>query len=411
MKVAGLVAEYNPFHNGHVHHLAETRRLSGADFVVVVMSGNYVQRGTPAVIDKYERARMALHGGADLVLELPSLFSTASAEVFATASVSLLYQLGVVDSIGFGAEYTDLGTLRKIADVLNHEPEQVSRDIRDALRSGVNYPSARAQALGSWFADEIENLDEILEKPNNILAIEYLRALDRLGSSITPMAVKRWHTEHNSEKVYENVASATALRSMIYSEDGVERITPYVPAYTAREFALKMNICTPVRSGDYSQLLQYRLFQERDRLQEYMDFSPELKDRVNNILPCCYSFREWAEALKSKTYTHTRVNRALMHLILGMKEEDLKSYAEDDYCVYARVLGFRKEAVPLLSEITKNTALPIITRMADAPKQLDPHALRLLQFDVYGSDVYRTIVYSKFGTSLKDDYRAGIIKV
>ncbi len=411
MKVAGLVAEYNPFHNGHVHHLAETRRIPDADYVVAVMSGNYVQRGTPAVIDKYERARMALMGGADLVLELPSLFATASAEVFATAAVSLLYQLGVVDTIAFGAEYTDLDTLRKIAMVLNREPESLQRDLRDALRTGVNYPSARAQALSSYFGDEIANLDEILDKPNNILGIEYLRAIERLGTSLRPIAVKRWHTEHNSEKVYENVASATALRSMIYGEDGVERITPYVPAYTAREFALKMNICTPVRSGDYSQILQYRLFQERDRLQEYMDFSPELKDRVNNILPCCYSFREWAEALKSKTYTHTRVNRALMHLILGMKEEDLKSYAEDDYCVYARVLGFRKEAVPLLSEITKNTALPIITRMADAPKQLDPHALRLLQFDVYGSDVYRTIVYNKFGTSLKDDYRAGIIKV
>ena len=147
MKVAGLVAEYNPFHNGHVHHLSETRRLSGADFVVVVMSGNYVQRGTPAVIDKYERARMALQGGADLVLELPSLFATPSAEVFATASVSLLYQLGVVDSIGFGAEYTDLGTLKKIANVLNHEPDSLQRDLRDALRSGLNYPSARALAL------------------------------------------------------------------------------------------------------------------------------------------------------------------------------------------------------------------------------------------------------------------------
>ncbi|MBP5294504.1 MAG: nucleotidyltransferase family protein, partial [Lachnospiraceae bacterium] len=121
--------------------------------------------------------------------------------------------------------------------------------------------------------------------------------------------------------------------------------------------------------------------------------------------------REWAEALKSKTYTHTRVNRALMHLILGMKEEDLKSYQEDDYCMYARVLGFRKDAVALLSEITKNTALPIITKMADAPKQLDKRALRLLGFDIYGSDIYRTIVYNKFGTSLKDDYRAGIIKV
>ncbi|MBQ6541093.1 MAG: nucleotidyltransferase [Lachnospiraceae bacterium] len=412
MKVAGLVAEYNPFHNGHVHHLSETRRLSGADFVVVVMSGDYVQRGTPAVIDKYERARMALQGGADLVLELPSLFATASAEVFATASVSLLYQLGVVDSIGFGAEYTDLGTLKKIANVLNHEPDSLQRDLRDALRSGLNYPSARALALGSYFGDAIENLDEILDKPNNILAIEYLRAIERLGTSLTPLAVKRWHTDHNSDKVYDNVASATALRSMIYEEDGgIERITPFVPAYTAREFALKLNICTPVRSGDYSELLQYRLFMERDHLQEYMDFSPELGDRVNNILPCCYSFREWAEALKSKTYTHTRVNRALMHLILGMKEEDLKSYQEDDYCMYARVLGFRKDAVALLSEITKNTALPIITKMADAPKQLDKRALKLLGFDIYGSDVYRTIVYNKFGTSLKDDYRAGIIKV
>jgi len=410
MRICGLITEYNPFHNGHIHHMREARELTGCDFLVVVMSGNFVQRGAPAVIDKHERARMALEGGADLLLELPTLFAVSSAETFATAAVSLLNQLGCVDTLCFGSEAGSLLPLRKVAAVLNHEPEEFSENIRGRMRTGVNYPTARALALSDWFGDEIPELHDILEKPNNILGIEYLRAIERLNSSIEPVTIRRWTSEYHSElAVYEDVASATAIRKMLYEEDGIERITPYVSAYTAREFALKYGISTPVRANDFSQILQYRLFTERDHLTDYLHFAPELSERVNNLLPDVYTLKEWSSALKTKTFTHTRINRALFHLILNMKNGDLEMFRDEDYCMYARILGFRKESSPLLTEISKNTALPLISKMADAKNILSEKALYLLGFDVNSSHVYRNIVYQKFGTLLKDDYTAGIV--
>ncbi|MBP5254147.1 MAG: nucleotidyltransferase, partial [Lachnospiraceae bacterium] len=366
MKICGLIAEYNPFHNGHLHHIEQARALTGCDYLVVVMSGYYVQRGTPAVIDKYARTRMALNGGADLVIELPTLFSTASAETFATAAVSLLYQLGCVDAICFGTEAGDLTALQKIAQVLNHEPESFQEDLRDGLKMGLNFAKARSVALENYFGGEIDRLDELIETPNNILGIEYLRAIDRLNAGITPYTVKRWATDYHSVRVYEDTASATALRYMLYEEDAIDRITPYVPAFITREFALKLGISTPVRADDFSMILQDRLLMHRDHLTDFLDFSSDLADRVNNILPDAYTFKEWASALKSKAYTRTRINRALLHVILNIREEDLEAYRDEDYCMYARILGFREAASPLLTKINRSTALPMIGKMSGA---------------------------------------------
>ena len=412
MKICGLVTEYNPFHNGHIHHMQEARRLTGCDYLVVAMSGNYVQRGTPAIIDKYERARMALDGGADLVLEIPVLFSTASAETFATAAVSLFNQLGCIDTILFGTEIGKLPILQEIAEVLNDEPRSFREYMRDALRQGMSFPAARAQALDFYLDGDIENLEEILESPNNILGIEYLRVLHKLGSTIQPMTIHRWKTRHNDpDAEYPDVASATALREMLYTDDGgVQKIVPYVTAYTAREFALKYGVCTPVRADDFSLILQYKLMTEIDHLTDYLDFAPELRDRAENLLPDCYTFKEWANALNTRNFTHTRINRALLHLILGIETADFEEYIDEDFCMYARILGFRAQSAPLLSEIRRNTNLPIISKMADAKNILTPKALKLLLLDVNASNLFRSVVYNKFGTLLKDDYTAGIIK-
>ena len=410
MKICGLITEYNPFHNGHIHHMKEARELTGADYLVVVMSGNYVQRGTPAIIDKYERARMALDGGADLILDLPTLFSTASAEVFATSAVNLLNQLGCVEYFCFGTELGDLEPLNMIAEVLNKEPRDFSEDLRALIRTGMNYPAARSMALENYFSGRIDNLSTILESPNNILGIEYLRALKRLGSHMEPYTIHRWATEYHSYTTYEDVASATALRNMLYEEDGLEKITPYVTPYTAREFSLQYGITTPIRANDFSQILQYRLETEKEHLTDYYDFSQDLADRVNNLLPDVYIFKEWAQALKTKTYTRTRINRALLHLILNIREEDILPYKDEDYCMYAKILGFRSTALPLLSEIKANTSLPIISKMADARNMLTPLAMKLLKFDVDSTNIFRNIVYQKFGTLLRDEYTAGIIK-
>ena len=411
MKICGLITEYNPFHNGHIHHMKEARSITGCDYLVVVMSGNFVQRGTPAIIDKFERTRMALDGGADLVIELPVLFATASAETFATAAVNLLNQLGSVDCICFGTEAGAIEVLDDIATVLNDEPKEFSEDLRDMLRSGISYPAARANALDFYFAGKYDNLQEILASPNNVLGIEYLRALKKLNSHMKPYTIRRWKTDYHDMQLFDDVASATAIRNMLYEDDGIEKITPYVTPYTAREFALKYGVCTPIRANDFSSILQYRLESEKDHLTDYLDFAPELAERVRNLLPDCYNFKEWAAALKSRAFTRTRTNRILLHLILNIKTSDLAEYRSEDFCMYCRILGFRQESVQLLTEIRANTNLPMITKIADAKNYLTPKAMRLLQFEIDTTNMFRNVVYQKFGTLLKDEYTAGIIKM
>ncbi len=411
MKICGLITEYNPFHNGHIHHMKEAREVTGADALIVIMSGNFVQRGAPAIIDQYERTIMALDGGADLVLQLPAPFSTATAEVFARSAVNLLHQLGCVDAMCFGSETGRIDEMAEVAKVLNHEPRKFQQNLREYIRTGVNYPTARAMALEVYFEGSIENLEELLDKPNNILGIEYLRALETLRSDIKPYAIHRWKTDYHSEQLYEDVASATALRKMLTEEDSIAKITPYVTPFTAREFALKSGICTPVELNDFSLLLQYRLMTEKDRLEEYFDFAPELKERVKNNLPDINTFEEWIDVLNTRTFTYTRIARALLHLLLNIKESDMAEFAEEDYCLYARMLGFRASARELLTKIKDNSALPMISKMANAYRILSAKGLKLLQMDVAASDIYRAAVYAKFGTLLKDDYTAGIVKM
>ncbi|MBR4769137.1 MAG: nucleotidyltransferase family protein [Lachnospiraceae bacterium] len=263
MKICGLITEYNPFHNGHVHHMKEAREKTGADYLVVVMSGDFVQRGAPAIIDQYQRTKMALDGGADLVLQLPAPFSTSSAEIFSKAAVNLLHQLGCVDAIAFGAERGSAGDngsvedLKKIAEVLNSEPYEFKQDLREYIKTGFNYPTARAMALEDYFEGGIEDLQDLLEKPNNILAIEYLRALDKLRSSMKPYLIKRWKTDYHSEQLYQDVASATAVRKLLYQGKEIDAIAPYVTPMVRDIFDAEYGKSTPVRVNDFSAILQY----------------------------------------------------------------------------------------------------------------------------------------------------------
>ena len=185
---------------------------------------------------------------------------------------------------------------------------------------------------------------------------------------------------------------------------------PYVPPFVARELAIKYGASTPIRANDFSQILQYQIEKDRDCLPEYLDFAPELAERVNNLLPDVYQFKEWSSAMKSKNFTHTRINRALLHVILGIRESDLEEYRDEDFCMYARILGFRKASAKLFTEISNSTPLPLITKMADAKTILSPKAMKLLQFDINGANIYRNVVYQKYGTLLKDEFTNGLVR-
>lgn len=218
MKVVGIVAEYNPFHNGHRYHIEEARKCTGADFVVVVMSGDFVQRGEPAVIDKYHRTEMALSQGADLVLELPAAFACASAEYFATGAVSLLHALGCVDTLCFGSECGHLDLLEEIADLFIQEPSEYKEYLKTALKSGYSFPAARDEALKEYFAEDLvktAQIASVLSAPNNILGIEYIKALKVLGSSIRPVTITRMGQGYHETTFSDSFCSATALRRLL----------------------------------------------------------------------------------------------------------------------------------------------------------------------------------------------------
>ncbi len=228
MKVCGIVAEYNPFHNGHENQIKQAREITGADKVVVVMSGDFTQRGLPAFLDKYKRTEMALKGGADLVLELPLYYSVGSAEFFASGSIALLDKLGIVDSLCFGSECGDIGLLNDIADILNDRKEELHDVIREKMKTGLSYPIARAQTIEEMIPDSFEHV-QAMSEPNNILGFEYLRAIKQRGSSIEPFTNLRIGSGYHDRMVQSTLSSAMAIRESVYETGELDKIRSQVP--------------------------------------------------------------------------------------------------------------------------------------------------------------------------------------
>lgn len=416
MNVVGLITEYNPFHNGHCHHLNEARCICQADFVIVVMSGNFVQRGAPAIIDKYKRCRMALEAGADLVLELPAPFASGSAEIFAEAAVSLLDSLGVVNSLCFGSEHASLPLLKLPAHIALKEPEHYRKVLQNSLQKGNNYAKARTEALLSYIKDSKDvgltacKWQEILSSPNNILGIEYLKALYRLNSNITPIAIPRITADYHEETITDRISSATAIRRQLETNPEWKLIQSAVPEHVFSILKTEYQKSFPIYPDDFSGLFNYCLNTETN-FSSYAELSNELAARLKKRLPACRTLEQWCDELKTKAYTRTRISRGLLHMILQITKEDMELWKHSHYCLYGRILGFRKNSFSLLSEIKRHSQVPILTKIADAPALLTEAGNQLLAKELQASHIYRQIVWEKFCTLLPDEYRAGIQKV
>ena len=409
MKVVGLIAEYNPFHNGHLYHIQKARELTGAEYVIVIMSGDFVQRGAPAVYDKYTRSMMALKSGADLVLEMPSVFATSSAEDFAACGVALLDQLGIVDFLCFGSECGEVGPLLKIAGVLSEEQEDYQELLKDYVRSGLTYPDARAKALTSWLSlDPLES--SLLFSHNNILGIEYIKALLRRKSGIIPITVKRTGHGYHDLSLSGEFASATAIRKLLASPDGLTSIASQVPEQVLEAILQGM----PVFPDDLTSLLNYTLLTlSRDGrdLTEYLDISEELEGRIKSLLLQYKTFTERTEDLKTRQYTYSRISRCLLHLLLGIRQDDAARYRENGYSGYARVLGFKKESAVLMTGIKKHGSIPLITKPSAAGPLVSHGFLPMLNQDLYASHVYNSILYSKYGVTVKNEYTRPFVMI
>lgn len=402
MRVVGLIAEYNPFHNGHKYHIEKAKELANADFAIVVMSGNFVQRGAPAIMPKHLRAEAAIKSGADLVIELPVCYATGTAEQFAYGAVSLLDNLGCVDAICFGSECGDINALSDLAKLLYDESAEYKDALQTNLRSGMSFPLARQAALQLLYPDS--NYGQLLSEPNNILGIEYLKALYRLGSNIEPLTIRREVSHYHDTELQEQFSSASALRGTI-SDGNFAQLYGQIPSECMPSLGDGYKVRYPVYTNDFSLLLKYKLLNETSTsLLGYADVSEELANRICNRLNDYVSFEQFCELLKTKEITYTRISRALIHILLGVKKSD---YHEIEY---ARVLGFGSSSSVLLSELKKSSSIPLLTKLGK-DVALSDLARNMLKIDVFASNLYESVVTEKFKTPFINEFIQSIIKL
>ena len=441
MRITSIISEYNPFHEGHKYHMEKTKKITNSDYTIVIMSGNFTQRGTPAIIDKYARTKQALLCGADLVLELPVCFATASAEGFAFGAVSILDKLGVADSLVFGSECGDIEVLQKIAAFLTAEPLEYKEQLQFFLKQGFSFPKARAKVLEKFFP----SLDsKLFSFSNNILGIEYCRALRYFNSAVTPMTITRKDNLYNDEKLAEvgKLSSATAIRKVLTKgivsdlSDALSSLTPYMPESSLSILKEQWNSSAPISSNDFSLLLKYKLLLEtRETLVQYLDITSDLADRICNNLNVYKDFDSFCDLLKTKELTYTRIARSLLHVLLDIKKDDyelckkksqkynlelstdkniLKNIASknyNSYGQYARILGFRKDASPLLHEIKKSSSIPMVSKLSDSVKELDGVALSMLEKDIQAAHIYESVVADKFGHGFRNEFQRRLVIV
>lgn len=382
MHVTGLITEYNPFHNGHLFHLKKARETTGADYTAVVMSGSFVQRGAPAVFDKYSRTRAALLSGADLVFEMPAPFSTASAREFASYAVALFTALGAVDSICFGSECGEIEPILRAARLLNEESESFKKRLQDFLKEGKTFPEARSAALAEEGAEEAK----LLSSPNNILGVEYCQAVLRQRSPLSCFTIKREGNGYHDPSLDGVLGSALAVRQALQSGTDVQALRFLLPDPSFDSVCRSI----PVFLDDFSGLLNYRLLTEQEP-ERYAEIRPELAARIKKLAPGSASFDQRIKELKSRQLTYTGVSRGLIHLILGIEQRQMDLFKEAGFAPYARILGFRKSAAPLLRRIKENSSIPVISKLAGAEKRLDPAGAAMLACEIQSSHLYQNV--------------------
>lgn len=406
MNTLGIIAEYNPFHCGHLYQLARAKEETKAEHVVVVMSGDYVQRGIPAITDKYTRTRMALACGADLVLELPVRYATGSVREFASAGVLSLHALSAVDTISFGCEAESLGILDKTASILAAGGDELEAEISALQKKGFSYPAARACILCGRLSSsgmDKSSLSTLLAGSNFILAAQYLCTMKKLHWEPSLCIVERKGAGYH-DTIKDNrqmPASASGIRHSYLETNDLSLLQEYIPrqAYEILHTAEKKSF--PVTENDFSDFLFYALARETpETLLSYEGITANLASRIMNSYGSYQSFTRFVSALHTKNYTKAHIQRALLHIIL-----DIRKTAGELPPPYLRVLGLKKTA----SHLLKSAALPIISKAADAAGLLEADAFASMLFDedVRAAHLYNRVLYSKFHACAANEYRHG----
>ena len=425
MKVVGIIAEYNPFHNGHKYQLEELRKKTGADYIIIAMSGNFLQRGVPALCDKYARTKMALSCGADLVLEIPALWATASAEYFAKGGVTLLKNTGVVTHLGFGVETDHLEGLKEIASILKNEPQYYKDELAFALREGCSFPSARKKAVKSMLyvtgSDmSKEEIDSLLDSPNNILAIEYLKTLP---DYISPVCIHRKGAGYHDTEIDTPYPSASAIRSVLFRKDMLSEEANFTDTINIEELLSEampqdsLDILNErisqnalMDTEDISEILGYRLLSQAGYgFEDFADCTLDFSNKIMNHLKDYTCFDAFCQDLKSKDLTYTRICRNLLHILLDIRSKDYEHGAVCGYVPYLRMLGFRKDSSELLSAIKEKAYVPLISKVADADTLLTPECYQVFAKDISVSSIYQQLLTTRKGLPVANDFTQPIV--
>ncbi|MGE5404224.1 MAG: nucleotidyltransferase [Candidatus Saccharibacteria bacterium] len=393
MSIVGIVAEYNPLHGGHLYHIEESRRITQADAVICVMSGNFAQRGEPAIVDKWARAEMALRAGADLVFEIPVAFAARSAYFFALGSVLMLQKTGVVTHISFGSELGDIRPLQDLASVLAKEPPALQSLLKQRLKQGLSYPAARSQALLDYMSDspvaKDHDLKSLLSSPNNILAMEYLRIICQEQCTLIPATVHRkgsgYYEPGNTE-----FPSATYIRTQIAAGTPVEQLIGLPPAtrqILSREFAKGSG---PVNQAQLTELALFMLKRlSPNELAQIYDVTEGLENIFKKAGATSSSLDELFEKIKSKRYNRTRLNRILLYVLINLTKQICEDF-DSSGPLYLRLLGFSPCGQKILQDMKTKSELPVITKTGSlrSPRYSDPKLKSMLAFDVLATDLY-----------------------
>lgn len=408
MKIVGLVVEYNPFHNGHLYHLNKSKEVTNATHSIAVMSGNFLQRGEPALFDKYTRAQIAVSNGVDLVVELPSLFACQSAEIFSHGAVTLLNSLNCIDSICFGSEEGDIQILYQIASILTNEPIQFKNILKAYLDEGLLFAVARSKALYDYISSNNlldipeEKLNTILNSSNNILGIEYIKSLIRLNSNIKPYTITRIKSEYNSEIISSNICSATAIRKVLKDSCELNYISNVVPYHTlyAIENSIKKEF-NPMFDEYYFDIIKQIIVRDINNLNSYFDVNEGIENKIYKSVFTSNSLDSLQQDIKSKRYTLTRVKRILNNILLGITKEDMNKVKSISYIPYVRVLAFNDKGREIIKQIKLNSDICIVNKFANIDFNSDTLFETLINYDIKASNMYNLIYYKNNVDKLK----------
>ena len=390
MKILGLIVEYNPFHNGHLYHLQKSIEKTKATHTIAIMSGNFLQRGEPALFDKYTRAHAAVKNGVDLVIELPTMFACQSAEIFSHGAITTLNSLNCVDAICFGSEEFKISLKKYLSD-------------------GMLFPTARSLALFDYINDfklldiSKEKLLNILNSSNNILGLEYIKSILKLNSKIKPYTITRVQSDYNSETIESNICSATAIRKQLKDLNDISSISKVVPNNTFDVLKSKIDDdLYPMFDDNYFEILSSIIIRDKNILNTYFDVNEGIENKIYQSIFTSLTLDDLKESIKSKRYTMTKIKRTLNNILLGITKNDMNKIKNVNNIPYIRILAFNDKGREIIKNIKTNSDINIINKFSNISFSKDDEVFKtLIDYDIKASNIYNLIYYKNNKNLLK----------